>query len=77
MPDDFRPDSPTNYGDLYRLEELPAAFRRLPHGATITWRDNLLNAWNYPPEPIKKQVEHAATATGVSLDTIPSFYHHK
>ena len=75
MPDEFQPDSPTNYGGLYRLEELPATFRRLPPGATVTWRDDLLNAWNYPPEPIKKQVKHDANATGVSIETIPSLYH--
>ena len=72
MPDEFHPDSPANYGNLYRTDELPRAFRELPRNATIVWRDGILNAWTYPPQALQQRVQSAAKSAYVHLQILPS-----
>jgi hypothetical protein len=75
MPEEFQPHSPGNYGNLYRVDELSAAFRSLPRGSTVVWRDDKFNAWIYPPEALQQRVERAAKSAGVELESIPSLVH--
>jgi hypothetical protein len=71
MPDEFLPNSPANYRNLYQVTELTAMFRSLKPGSSVVWRNDGLNTWDYPPDKIKKQVRDAAQAAGIDLQIIP------
>ena len=72
MPDEFSPGYPGNYGNLYRAEELQRAFRGLPSRACVVWRDDIYNAWIYPPQALQERVANAAKAVSVQLQILPT-----
>ena len=72
MPEEFSPQGAGSYANLYRVDELPKAFRALPDKALVMWRNDDYNAWTFPPQPLLQKVRQMAKAEGVELNPISS-----